>query len=251
MQAVVDGMMTNYAKSGGGKKVVVLLHGWGDSSQTFAALAKSLSAEYSVLVPDLPGFGGSQEPPSAWGIDEYARFVVDWLNKLGVKQVYALIGHSNGGAISVALAGNGLVDAKKVVLLASSGIRDVNKLRKMVLGGGAKLVKMPLKILPKSTQGKIKRQAYSAVGSDYGLMPEMDASYRKIISQDMQATATRIKQPTLLIYGSNDNTTPVKYGQLFQEAIPNAKLETIEAGHMLQHHQPVEIARLTKEFLNA
>jgi pimeloyl-ACP methyl ester carboxylesterase len=251
MQAVVDGLMTNYAKHGSGKKVVVCLHGWGDSGQTFAALVKSLGDEFTVLVPDLPGFGGSQEPNSPWGVDEYSRFVVDWLKKIGVKSIYALVGHSNGGAISISLAGSKLLEPKKVVLLASSGIRDANKLRKIVLGGGAKLVKMPLKILPKTTQSKLKRQAYSAIGSDYGLMPEMDASYRKIITQDMQGVATHLKQPTLLVYGTYDKTTPIKYGQLFSEAITNSKLETVEAGHMLHHQQPAEVAKLVKGFLDA
>jgi pimeloyl-ACP methyl ester carboxylesterase len=251
MQAVVDGLMTTYAKHGAGKKVIVMLHGWGDNGQTFSALVKSFGEDSTVLVPDLPGFGGSQVPSSPWGIDEYSKFIVDWLAKIGVKNIYALVGHSNGGAIAIAIAGNGLLDIKKVVLLGSSGIRDINKLRKMVYGSGAKLVKMPLKILPKTAQNKLKRQAYSAIGSDYGLMPEMDASYRKIIAQDMQSVATHIKQPTLLIYGTHDKTTPLKYGQLFSEAIAKSRLETVEAGHMLHQQQPAEVAKLVGDFLNA
>lgn len=252
MQAVVDGLMTHYAKQGSGKKVIVCLHGWGDSGQTFAGLSKLLSENYSVLAVDLPGFGGTQEPTRAWGINEYSKFVVDWLKKIGVKEVYALVGHSNGGAIAISLAGNNLLGVNKVVLLASSGIRDVNKLRKIVLGSGAKLVKMPLKILPKSAQTKIKRRAYASVGSDYGLLPEMDESYRKIIAQDMQSTATRIKQPTLLVYGASDDITPIKYGQLFNDAIPNSKLVTLEnAGHFVHHDNQASAAKAIGEFLNA
>lgn len=252
MQVIVDGMMTNYSKLGSGKKVIVLLHGWGDSGQTFADLVKSLGKKYSLLAPDLPGFGGTQEPSRPWGVDEYSRFVVNWLNKIGVRKAYAVIGHSNGGAIAIALTGNSLVEVKKLVLLSSSGIRDVNKLRRLVLGSGAKLAKMPLKLLPRTAQAKIKRRTYSAVGSDYGLLPEMDASYRKIIAEDMQATATHIKQPTLLVYGVGDSATPVKYGQLFDEAIPNSKLVIIEdAGHFVHHEQPGQVNKAVGEFLSA
>ncbi len=251
MQVVVNGLMTNYLKAGQGRKVVVLLHGWGDSATTFSGLAKKLEG-YTVLVPDLPGFGGTEMPPKAWGVDEYANFVTAWLKKIGQKEVYAIIGHSNGGAISIGLLASDKLKAGKLILLASSGIRDIYKMRRMLLKGSAKIAKLPLKLIPSGARQKIKGRAYRTIGSDSMLLPEMEPSYRRMILKDMQADATKIKSPTLLIYGRDDKVTPVKYGQLFAEAIPNSKLEIVDgAGHMLHQEANLEVSKLIEDFLGA
>lgn len=252
MNVVVNGLMTNYLKIGSGRRVIVCLHGWADSSATFAKYGQKLAKRYTLLIPDLPGFGGTAEPPKAWGIDDYANFVVTWLNKIGYKDVYGLVGHSNGGAIAISILGRKLIKSKKLVLIASSGIRDIYQMRRLLLHGGATIAKLPLKILPKRTRHRIKRRAYEAIGSDYMMMPELDSSFRRIVSKDMQETATHIDTPTLIIYGSDDGATPVKYGQLFKDAIPKSKLEIIEgAGHMIHQEKAEKVAALSENFLNA
>ena len=82
------------------------------------------------------------------------------------------------------------------------------------------------------------------------LLPELEPSYRKIISQDMQGVATKVIQPTLIIYGDRDKTTPVKYGQLFNDAINNSRLEIIkEGGHFIHQRNAAEVSKLVKDFL--
>lgn len=250
MNVVVNGLMTNYQKIGSGRRVVVCLHGWADSSATFAKYGQKLAKHYTLLIPDLPGFGASAEPPKAWGIDDYANFLVTWLNKIGQKDVYAIIGHSNGGAIAISIVGRGLIKSKKLILIASSGIRDIYQMKRLLLRGGASIAKLPLKILPKRARNRIKRRAYEAIGSDYMLMPELDSSFRRIVAKDMQETATHIDTPTLLIYGSEDDATPVKYGQLFEDAISRSKLEIIDgADHMIHQQMPDKVAAMSEEFL--
>lgn len=250
MNVVVNGLMTNYLKAGTGRKVLVCLHGWGTDSTNFNSLAEKLKNKYTFLIPDLPGFGATQEPPKAWGVDEYANFVASWLAKIGQKDVHGLIGHSNGGAIAIALVGDKKLSSKKLILIASSGIRDIYKLRRTILSSGAKVAKLPLKLLPKDTQHRLKRRAYEAIGSDYMLLPELDLSFRRLISKDMQATATKIKSPTLLIYGSADNSTPLKYGQLFNDAIKGSRLEVVDGGGHFLHQQNVDaVAELVGDFL--
>ena len=252
MNVVVNGLMTNYLKVGSGRRLIILLHGWGDSSATFADFGRRLAKNYTVLTVDLPGFGATQEPPRPWGVDDYANFVVTWLNKIGQKDVYALIGHSNGGAIAISMLGRKLIKSKKLILIASSGIRDIYKMRRVILRSGATIARLPLKILPKRTRNRIKRRAYEAIGSDYMMMPELDASFRRLVNQDMQETATHIDTPTLIIYGSADDTTPLKYGQLFKDAINQSRLEVIEgAGHMIHQEKAEKVAALSKDFLNA
>ena len=98
MNVVVNGLMANYQKVGSGK-VVLCLPGWGDTVTTFAKLIEELKEKYTVLALDLPGFGGTQAPSQAWSLEDYADFTADWLKKIKVSKVYAIVGHSYGGVV--------------------------------------------------------------------------------------------------------------------------------------------------------
>src|SRR6185437_2487801 len=99
MQVVVDSLLTEYARVGKGKTVVIL-HGWADSSKGWVAQAEKLGERFDVITVDLPGFGGTQMPDSAWGLNDYAKSVGQFLAKIRAKP-FAVIGHSNGGAIAI------------------------------------------------------------------------------------------------------------------------------------------------------
>src|SRR5688572_7545347 len=99
MQVIIDTLLTNYESTGTGK-VVLLLHGWGDSHETFARLASALAENYQVVRLDLPGFGKTEPPKEPWNLNNYARFLKEFLKKLNLVP-YAVIGHSNGGALAI------------------------------------------------------------------------------------------------------------------------------------------------------
>src|SRR5579862_412473 len=155
MQVIVDGLLTHYEASGEGQ-LVVLLHGWGDQGSGLKSLQTALSKAYRVIVPDLPGFGTTQQPVTAWDLTDYATFVAHFLAKIGVKHVYAFIGHSNGGGILIRGLGRGIMQADKAVLLASAGIRSSyrggTKLLRLVTKAG-KVVTTPL---PKRVKGALR-----------------------------------------------------------------------------------------------
>ena len=107
MQVVVNNLLTEYNLSGSGK-TVVLLHGWGDSMTGLDDLRLKLAKSFQVISLDLPGFGKSQTPSTSWGLDDYAKFVDDFLTKLELN-ADTIIGHSNGGAIAFRGLGKGII----------------------------------------------------------------------------------------------------------------------------------------------
>lgn len=157
---VVNGLLTKYLSEGKGK-TILLLHGWGDDSRTYRVVQRSLSQNYHTVAVDLPGFGSTDAPKEAWNLDLYGDFVGHFIKKLGLK-VYALVGHSNGGAIAIRAVANGDVHVEKLILLSSAGIRDVYKGKKRVLRIAAKLGKVVVAPLPKEPKSaeKISLQNY-------------------------------------------------------------------------------------------
>lgn len=72
---------------------------------------------------DMPGFGESQEPPSAWCVDDYVDFVIDFLKDYDNKEIMFL-GHSFGGRVIIKLNSRTNLPFKisKVILVDSAGI---------------------------------------------------------------------------------------------------------------------------------
>ncbi|MDE6693903.1 MAG: alpha/beta hydrolase, partial [Muribaculaceae bacterium] len=68
----IQGVKLNYTVSGQGPDMV-LMHGWGCQASTLASIEKVASETHKVFNIDFPGFGSSEEPPTVWGVDDYAR----------------------------------------------------------------------------------------------------------------------------------------------------------------------------------
>jgi pimeloyl-ACP methyl ester carboxylesterase len=248
MQVVVDGLLTNYSKSGQGK-AVVCLHGWGTSADTFVGLQKSLP-NYTFLAPDLPGFGGSEPPLETWGLENYAKFVANWLQKINQDEIYAVIGHSNGGAVAIKAISDGLIKPQKLVLLASAGIRGRQKVRKTLLKVVAKTGKVAMAPLPKTTKRKLRAKFYKKIGSDLLIVEGMEETFKKTVAEDVRNVASKLQLPTLLVYGESDEETPARYGEIFQRTINNSRLIKLpKIGHFLLKEKPEEVSKLIKDFL--
>ena len=249
MHVIVDNLVTNYHKIGNGP-TVLLLHGWGDNLNTYKSLAQELQTTYTVVALDLPGFGGTEVPNKAFNLELYARFVASFLEKIGSFELHAVIGHSNGGAVAIKALSSGIVESKKLILLASSGVRSTQKTSKKAKRLLVKLLKIPTKILPTSTQNKIKRKVYEKIGSDLFVAEHLQETFKLVIEEDLVEVSRNIHQPTILIYGTEDNATPVKYGELFHENIKDSELVVIDgADHFLHHAYSKDIQQIINEFL--
>ncbi len=249
MQIVVDGLLTQYKLAGKGK-LVLLLHGWGDNSQGLAGLQASLAKDYHLAALDLPGFGQTQRPETVWNLDDYAQYLKHFLGKLELGQPYAVIGHSNGGALAIRAIALGSVQPKKLVLLAASGIRSGGSITRIILKVIAKTGDVATLWLPEHYRQGLRKSLYGAAGSDMLVVPELQETFKQTVRQDVQADAAALKLPTLLVYAANDQAVPAADGRKYNKLIKNSRLHVIEhAGHFLHTDQPAEVNSLIRDFL--
>lgn len=249
MQAVVDSLLTHYEVHGKGR-AVLLLHGWGDSAAGLQRLQGTLAKKHKVIALDLPGFGDSQAPNEAWGLDNYAYFIEQFLAKIDAKQLKAIIGHSNGGAIAIRGMARGWLSADKLVLLASAGIRGEYKGKVKAVRLVAKAGKALTMPLPKKLKEKLRRKVYKTVGSDMLVAEHLQETFKRIVTDDVRADASHLSLPALLIYGDQDEATPLKYGRIFNEAIKGSRLEVVPgAGHFVHLDEPQKVTAVIESFL--
>jgi len=250
MQIVVDGLMTHYQRQGKGK-VVILLHGWADRLETFRNIMPELAKQYDVIALDLPGFGQTQMPTTTWKLDHYALFLQAFIKKLGLEDIYALVGHSNGGALAIKATADGFVKPQKLVLLASSGVRDTAKLKRVATKAVAKTGKVMTFWLPKTTKQKLQKKLYGTIGSDMLVAPHLQETFKQTVRQDIQRDAVKITVPTLLIYGEQDKATPIEsVAKQLNTRIAGSYLKIIPgADHFVHQVAATEVSQEIQEFL--
>lgn len=249
MQVVVDGLLTHYESTGKGS-TLLLIHGWGDSLSTYDTLTDALKA-YQVVRLDLPGFGATEPPKEVWGLTDYAQFVAAFLAKLELKP-QAIVGHSNGGAVAIVGLADNVLTPKKLVLLASAGIRNRQSLRKYLLKAVAKFGKLLTWWLPKRHKRALQKKFYGTIGSDMLVAPHLQETFKRTVAEDITSHAHHLSLPTLLIYGDHDAATPVKdVGIPLHDAIPGSKLHIIHGADHFVHQQATEqVAVQIKEFIS-
>lgn len=250
MQIIVDELLTRYQLAGKGK-LVVLLHGWGDNATGLAGLQTALAEHFTVLAVDLPGFGATQAPHETWDLDNYTTFVQHLLQKLRLDQPYAVIGHSNGGAIAIRGIALGELQPEKLVLLAAAGIRTSQKSRRLALKVVAKAGNVATLWMPERQRRNLRESLYGVAGSDMLVAPQLQETFKRTVRQDVQADAAKLKLPTLLIYAEDDQAVPPADGRRYQQLIAGSQLAVVpDAGHFVHLDQAAEVVSLITEFLS-
>ena len=140
--ALVRGRLTAYRLLGSpGAPVVLLLHGLGAAGNAYDAVASRLAADYRLIVPDLLGSGRTAKPLIDYRPDELANHLDGLLKSLGVTDLAAVVGHSQGAAVAVELcslrARQPATAIEKLVLIdppPPAGVRWLRPVTGMPLG---------------------------------------------------------------------------------------------------------------------
>ncbi len=249
----INNIKINYEQKGEGE-LVVLLHGWGSNIKLFANLIELLSAKYKVVAMDMPGFGESEEPPSAWCVDDYVDFVIDFLKDMNAEKV-TLLGHSFGGRVIIKLNSRKDLpfEINKVILVDSAGILPPKSNKKSFRTYYYKFGKAVLstgiakKIAPDALENFRKKMG----SADYAAAsPLMRQVLVKVVNEDLEPLLPNIKCPTLLIWGVNDTATPLSDGEKMEKLIPDAGLVKLEnAGHYSFLEQQFTFNRVMSSFM--
>lgn len=227
---------------------LVILHGWGNSGEQYKELAKILSEDFYVIVPDLPGFGQTAPPSKAFDVLAYAREVKRFLKAQGIEEAIFL-GHSFGGRISIKLAGNEPKLVTKLILTGAAGVEKF-KLKRSLKRGAFWIIAKKLKLfsfLPPVQRLRERFYRHRDFGKVEGVMKE---TFLKVIKENLTKDAKEITQPTLLLWGAKDQMTPIYDAEKMLKIIPHSYLKIFtRATHKLPYEMPHEFAREVVQFI--
>jgi len=246
----INGIRTRWRQAGTGPPVLVL-HGWGAKIEAVDPIIRALSSQLTVFAVDLPGFGETALPPAPWGVADYADWTRALMDELGLERP-SIVGHSNGGRIAIHLATHHPERVDKLILVDAAGIRPKRGLRYYRRVGLAKTAKHAARLLGRPGRALQRRVIARTASSDYANAGPLRPTFVKLVNEDLTPLLGQIRASTLLIWGDQDDATPLSDGQTMERLIPDAGLVVLKgAGHFSYIDQPQRFGRVAAHFLAA
>jgi len=245
----------SYSEHSGGDPLgkrppLILIHGSGGSRLHWPPDLRRLEGE-RVFGLDLSGHGGSLGEGER-AIEGYVEGVCSWMDGAGLN-TGVFVGHSMGGAISLTMALEQPTRVSALILVGSGGrlrvhptILEMTSAPETFSEAVDLIVSYCFGPQAPSHMVELARTRMSETRSEV-----LHGDFLACDQFDVMARLGEISVPTLVICGTEDQLTPLKYSRFLVESIPDARMVTVEsAGHMVMIEQPGEVAQAVQEFMD-
>ncbi|MDP9116899.1 MAG: alpha/beta hydrolase [Actinomycetota bacterium] len=251
---------------------LLLIHGIGDSSQTWAEVMPTLARNHLVIAPDLLGHGKSDKPRADYSVAAYANGMRDLLSALDIDRV-TIVGHSLGGGVAMQFAYQFPERTERLVLVATGGAgRGVSAVLRaaalpgahvvmaaFTLPGAHRVVRAAVEILERLDTGlgvdAVDLTRVVEALPDHTARSAFIRTLRSVVDWRGQVVTMLDRSylvrgmPTLLMWGARDSVLPIGHAHKVHAAMPGSQLEIFdEAGHFPFHSDPARFVGLLEDF---
>ena len=226
---------------GEGESAVVYLHGWGCDGSIFAPIVKRLPNFKNYLV-DFAGFGKSPPPAeSGYAVADYAEELREFLSQQGLTRV-TLVGHSFGCRVAMVLAATHPQLVERMLFVAPAGLRRFS-FKRWLRVARYKLQKFFAKL-------RLAPPPKNRGSEDYrNCSPIMQATFVKVVNEDLSRYAKRVRCPVLIVNGKSDKATPLAHAKRLRRMIADCQLVEIDGDHYAFFCAPEAFANTVKIFV--
>lgn len=241
MELKLEKATINYIQYGNEKgKDIVLLHGWGQNIEMMKPVGDAMKDKYHITILDFPGFGKSKEPLDVWSVSDYVTVVEQMIEKLKIEKPI-IMGHSFGGRVAIMYSSNHRIE--KLVLFASPCFKIYNSDNLKV-----KILKTAKKLPGMNKFGEYMKKY---IGSrDYKAASEgMRKTFVNVVNEDLGKYAREIEEPTLIIWGENDQEVTYEEEKMIENAMTDAALITLPGTHYAYLENLPQVIKILESFL--
>jgi pimeloyl-ACP methyl ester carboxylesterase len=251
-------------EAGNGTRVA-LLHGFGGAASNWALVAPALAQRCRVLVPELPGHGGSSALPApSERLDPYADRMAALLDGPAV-----LVGHSLGAVVALRMALRSPALVRGVVLIGSAGIASGTRSSRRALTL-VSLVQPGKRISPLrrafAHNVLLRRLVFGVVGvadpraldpvaaesflAGSALHTDVRAAGDALVRTDPRVDLEHVRCPALVVHGARDVQVPLRDGFEYARRL-HAPLRVIaDCGHLMIGERPRAVVDAIGDFLD-
>jgi pimeloyl-ACP methyl ester carboxylesterase len=242
------------AEGPAGGPVVVLVHGLGGDAEEWHNLASWLvKAGFRVYLPDLPGFGRSEQPADySYSVHDQAEVVVGFLDALGLKQV-DLGGSSMGGWIVQLVAARHAERVRRLMLFDAVGLYEKPDwdTRLFTPATPAEVDQLMALLVPhpQKIPGFVARDVIRDSNRNAWVIHRaVDAMLTGRDTTDN--LLPQLKMPVLIVWGAQDRIAPLSQGERIHQLVPQSELDVFPAcGHVAQMQCTTQIGPKVVEFV--
>jgi pimeloyl-ACP methyl ester carboxylesterase len=265
--AKIRGARTRYFVGGTGEPLI-LVHGLGGAAVNFAELAPLLARRRRVLVPDLPGHGGSRPLGRVEGLTSYSEHVAAVAEREGMLPA-AVVGYSMGGVVALRLAVTRPQAVRGLVLVGAAGIvsatrraelylRIMGALRparlmarfRHVFARRSRLRHLPFAVWGAEHSPSLSPRSVLGFLEDVSLHTDTGSAGRALVADDPRPDLDQVRCPTFLLWGARDRLIPLADGFEYARRM-RAPIRTLPATrHLLVGEQPAFCAAVVEDFLD-
>lgn len=247
IRAEVGGHSVAYRQAGEGP-ALVLLHGFLCDSRVWERQLMDLSDQFTVVAWDAPGAGSSSDPPDPFTMTDWGHCLAEFLDVVGIAQAHVL-GLSWGGVLAqefyrlypARILGLILADtyAGWKGSLPESVVeqRLARCLRESSLPAEEFVPRWVPEFFTEAASQDLTEEMSAVVSGFHPLGFRLMA--KSLADTDTTDLLANIKVPTLILWGDDDQRSPMSIAAQLRDAIPNAELAVIaNAGHVSNMEQP-------------
>lgn len=233
---------------------VVLIHGLGDNAhRDWKHVYGRMASQFHVMALDLPGFGASDAVAGGYSFQALDQAIDEVTTGLGVQRFH-LVGHSLGAAVSLYFADRHPERIDRLVLVDAAGVLLKQVFARQLLesnrasGYGTFADLMGVFGQGRSDQLLDLIEDRLDVGAIMALPGVRDALLRApihadaamgLVEHDFTGAIRNVATPTVVIWGEDDNITPLRTGHLLAARMRNARLDIVKgARHMPMTERP-------------
>ena len=239
---------------GGSGDPLLVLHG-ASGNRGWLQYAQKLSEQFTVYIPTHPGFGTSDRPEWIESIQDIATFYT-WLQEEHNLENIRGIGFSIGGWIAAEMAATCHHSFSKLIIVDAAGIKPIKgEITDIFIITPAQMIDLNFHN-PK--QAPEYDQLYNqTTNTEQNEIAERNLEMAVKIcwkpymhDPRLPSLLERVKTPTKIVWGRQDQIVPLECGELYQKAIRGSELEIIDnCGHSPQIEKPEEFTKIAIEFL--
>ncbi|AOK12801.1 MULTISPECIES: alpha/beta fold hydrolase [Burkholderia] len=272
-----NGIRQHYLDAGNGP-VVVLLHGFPETSFAWRHQMPVLARTYRVIAPDLRGYGETDKPASGYDKRNMARDIVGLLDRLGIDKV-ALVGHDRGARVATRLVKDHPERVDRLVVMDNVPTRIVAENMRPETARAYwfflfhLVADLPETLIAGNEEPWLRHffsdwcynphtiegadfdtyvKAYKRPGAVRGAMSDYRANAEDV-AQDKADADVRIACPTMAIWGEDFYAVGGMFDMkaVWESMATNLRAEPIaRCGHLPQEEQPERVNALLLEFLS-
>jgi len=248
---------------------LVLVHGFAGAASNWAVLAPLLAESHRLIVPDLPGHGGSTPLPAAPNLAGFADRVASILEREGAEKS-VVVGHSMGGIVALRLAARRPELVRGLVLAAAAGISTTTRLAEAFLTGTSlvapgrrvavwrrriarsrRLKSLVFDPISASDAAALSEEAALGFLSGSRQYSDILTAARALAREDVHRDLELVRCPAFVLWGARDRQVPVDDGFAYARRLRAPVRVIPDCGHLLIGERPEACAEAIGAFVRS